>query len=110
MNEALMDEISEQREIRKEVYAICCPFCGKYHYKMFEGHGMFTCEKCKRNVEFIVSDGRVTLFAEESLDKTGRDTADAMKMPRMKARHSAGMSKAGRGYSLGRYSGCMSEG
>ena len=95
MDKALFVEMDEQREIRKDVFAICCPFCGKYHYKMIEGHGMFTCEKCKRNVEFIVSDGRMTLFAEKSLKQ---------------ARHSAGIPKAGRAYALGCYSGCVSEG
>ncbi len=92
MNEDVVETLGEQGEIRKEVFAICCPFCGKYHYKMLEGHGMFTCEKCRRNVEVIVRDGKMTLFAEKSLEM---------------ARRASGNAGKARGRSLGHYSGCM---
>jgi ribosomal protein L37AE/L43A len=87
LEKVLVKELGERREIRKEVFAICCPFCGKYHYKMLDGHGMFTCDKCKRNVEFIVKDERVTMFAARNLD-----AADG---------------KAARNRSLGCYASCL---
>lgn len=65
-----MEEFVETREIRKDMFAICCPVCGKYHYKMLEGHGMFTCDKCKKSTEVIVKDGSVTLIARQLWDMT----------------------------------------
>lgn len=77
MKDLLVEEFVETREIRKDMFAICCPVCGKYHYKMLEGHGMFVCEKCRRGVEFIVRDGRVTLFAERRTERPLRMKVNA---------------------------------
>ncbi|MBR4607199.1 MAG: hypothetical protein IKO41_13375 [Lachnospiraceae bacterium] len=107
MNEDVVETLGEQGEIRKEVFAICCPFCGKYHYKMLEGHGMFTCEKCRRNVEVIVRDGRMTLFAEKSLEMARRRAVACSDGARMTAKRASGDAGKARGRSLGHFSGCM---
>ena len=59
------EELCETREIRKKVYAICCPVCGKYQYRMLEGHTIFTCEKCKNEIEAIMEHGLLTMFETE---------------------------------------------
>lgn len=83
----MLKELSKmKREIRKREYAICCPVCGRYQYKMMEGHTMFTCEKCKARFEAIVKDGKVILVEEEQLISADNDSMIRLKMKRQCAR------------------------
>ena len=52
----------EKREIRKRVYIVCCPTCGKFQYRVWGDGGIaFQCDRCKASVEAIFMNGQITM-------------------------------------------------
>ena len=57
--------MKKTREIRNGEFTICCPICGRFQYKMLEGHTVFNCDKCGGRFEAIVRDNKLILVEQE---------------------------------------------
>ena len=70
-------ELYKTREIRKREYALCCPECGKFQFRVWgEGGTSFQCERCKTCVVVTFMNGQFTVHDTNS-EETNR-------FPRMK--------------------------
>lgn len=65
--------LSDKREIRKRVYMVFCPNCGKMLYRVWgEGEIAFQCERCKTGFVAAFTDGQLNLRDEVTDESFGR--------------------------------------
>ena len=71
--------INHTREIRKREYMLCCPYCGKFQYRIWgEGGIAFQCERCKSGFEATFMEGQITMRDREEEARS--------EMPKMRAK------------------------